>query len=56
MIYCHTYDEARLEVINIMSRYGCRVKTIVINAQDPNEHYPFTVEYEDFSSEEEIFF
>ena len=54
MIHCRTYDEARMEVINIMSHYDCKVKTITINIQEDSkfERYPFVVDYEDFSEEE----
>ena len=54
MIYCCTYDEAKLEVINIMSRYDCRVKTITINVQEEPKFglYPFIIDYENFSEEE----
>ena len=54
MIYCCTYDDAKQEVINIMSRYDCRVKTITINVQENPKFglYPFIIDYEDFSEEE----
>ena len=55
MIYCKSYDEARLEAINLLFHYDCRIKTITISSDNSKlEHWPFTVDYEDFSEEEYV--